>query len=436
MVLLKSLLVLASACLPVVSSKYVFAHVVVGNTAAHTVDTWKTDISLAAAAGIDAFALNIAYPDTNIPTQVANAFTAAEAMFTNGTDFQLFFSFDYLGGGQPWAATGTQSVASYLTKYKTSSAYFLYNGLPFVSTFEGTGNIQDWAQGGTIRSTVGDVYFVPDWTSLGTSGISAALPDIEGFFSWDMWPNGAADMSNTTDLAWKDAVSPKTYMMGVSPWFFHSTVGGQDWVWRGDDLWADRWEQVMEVKPDFVEIVTWNDFGEAHYIGPIHSEDEIAAGAADFVNGMPHDSFRDLLPYYISQYKGTNYTITEDLMQYWYRTAPTTGGSAGTVTGNIASQGQEVVSPDAVMQDKVFFSALLKDSATVQVQIGTNAAVSYRGTKGVNHWSQPFNGQTGNVTFSVVRKGAVVKQGKGAKITATTQLASGLTNFNTWVGGC
>lgn len=151
---------------------------------------------------------------------------------------------------------------------------------------------------------------------------------------------------------------------------------------------------------------------------------------------MPHDSFRDFLPYYISQYKGTNYTVTEDLMQYWYRTAPTSGGSAGTVTGNIASQGQEVVSPDEVMQDKVFFSALLKSSATVQVQIGDNAAVSYKGTEGVNHWSQPFDGQTGNVTFTITRSGAVVKQGEGPEITATTQLASGLTNFNTWVGGC
>lgn len=181
MVLLNSLLFLASACLPVVSSKYVFAHVVVGNTAAHTVATWQTDISLAAAAGIDAFALNIAYPDSNIPTQVANAFTAAEAMQTNGTDFTLFFSFDYLGGGSVWPATGDESVVSYMTKYKNSSAYFLYNSLPFVSTFEGTANIDDWASGGTIRSAVGDLYFVPDWTSLGTSGISAVLPDIEGF---------------------------------------------------------------------------------------------------------------------------------------------------------------------------------------------------------------------------------------------------------------
>lgn len=79
------------------AQKSVFAHVVVGNTAAHTKDTWAQDISLAKSVGIDAFVLNIAYPDGNIPGQVANAFTAAEEA---GSAFKLFFAFDYLGGGQ------------------------------------------------------------------------------------------------------------------------------------------------------------------------------------------------------------------------------------------------------------------------------------------------------------------------------------------------
>jgi hypothetical protein len=235
-----------------VQAKYVFAHVVVGNTAAHTQSTWEDDITLAKNAGIDAFALNGGYPDSNIPTQVANAFAAAEAL---GSGFKLFFSFDYLGGGLPWPATGDNSVASYLNQYKGSAAYFNYEGAPFASTFEGTGNIGDWAQGGAIRSAVGDVYFVPDWTSLGTGGIGSSLSNIEGFFSWDMWPNGASNKTDDSDMAWKAATPGKTFMMGVSPWFFHSASGGKDWVWRGDDLWADRWAQTLSVNPDFVEYV-------------------------------------------------------------------------------------------------------------------------------------------------------------------------------------
>lgn len=162
----------------IAEAKFVFAHVVVGDTAAHTQAIWSNDITLARDAGIDAFVLNIGYPDSNIPTQVANAFAAAEALDHR---FKLFFAFDYLGGGQPWPATGANSVASYLNQYKTSPVYFNYPDIPFVSTFEGTGNIDDWAPGGAIRSAVGGLYFVPDWTSLGTGGITSHLNNIEGF---------------------------------------------------------------------------------------------------------------------------------------------------------------------------------------------------------------------------------------------------------------
>jgi len=46
-------------------------------------------------------------------------------------------------------------------------------------------------------------------------------------------------------------------MMGVSPWFFHSASGGQDWVWNGDTLWPDRWAETLSVQPDFVEYVLY-----------------------------------------------------------------------------------------------------------------------------------------------------------------------------------
>lgn len=150
---------------------------------------WVNDIVLAHQAGIDAFALNIAHGDTNVPTQVANAFAAAASA---DAGFKLFFSFDYLGGGSVWPPTiatetdGTFSVEYYLETYKDSAYYFNYNSLPFVSTFEGTANIADWAPSGSIRNAVGEVYFVPDWSSLGPSGIEADLANIQGAFSWNM----------------------------------------------------------------------------------------------------------------------------------------------------------------------------------------------------------------------------------------------------------
>lgn len=75
----------------------------------------------------------------------------------------------------------------------------------------------------------------------------------------------------------------------VSPWFsthFGSEVPySKNWVFPGDLLWYDRWNEILDLKPNFIEIVTWNDYGESHYIGPLnspHTDD----GGSKWVNDM------------------------------------------------------------------------------------------------------------------------------------------------------
>lgn len=56
------------------------------------------------------------------------------------------------------------------------------DGKPFVSTFEGTdtslGEPTAWPTiRADIQSTVGDIYFVPCWTSLGATGFDSSLVD-------------------------------------------------------------------------------------------------------------------------------------------------------------------------------------------------------------------------------------------------------------------
>jgi hypothetical protein len=94
--------------------------------------------------------------------------------------------------------------------------------------------------------------------------------------------------------------------------------------------------------------------------------------------------------------------------------------------GNNANQGQQEYSPNDILEDGVFFNALLQDNAQVTVQIGGGATVSFDGKQGINHWSVPFGGQTGAPTLQVVRNGATIVKGTGAKeITATTTLSNG-----------
>lgn len=50
-------------------------------------------------------------------------------------------------------------------------------------------------------------------------------------------------------------------------------------------LFYRRWLEILQMKPRFVEIVTWNDYGESHYVGPLsskHNDD----GASKWVNDM------------------------------------------------------------------------------------------------------------------------------------------------------
>ncbi|KAJ5498736.1 Glycoside hydrolase family 71 [Penicillium expansum] len=83
----------------------------------------------------------------------------------------------------------------------------------------------------------------------------------------------------------------KPYMMPVSPWFYSNLPGyNKNWLWRGDDLWRDRCEEVMVVQPDLVQIISWSDFGESHYIGPLPKGDykafEVGKAPYDYIAGL------------------------------------------------------------------------------------------------------------------------------------------------------
>jgi hypothetical protein len=59
------------------------------------------------------------------------------------------------------------------------------------------------------------------------------------------------------------------YMMPVSPWFYTNLPGySKNWMWNGVDLWHDRWQQVLTIQPEFVQIISWNDFGEVIHSPP------------------------------------------------------------------------------------------------------------------------------------------------------------------------
>lgn len=382
---------------------------------------WETDIKLAKSAHIDGFALNIAASDPNTNDILVKAYTAAQTV----GGFTMFFSFDYLSRGVPWSSS---VVISLINQYK-SRAYTYYRGKPLVSTFEGTGNAGDWA---AIKRDTG-CFFIPDWSSLGPAGFSSHLNTVDGAFSWEAWPTGANDITTNSDHSWKSVLGSKAYMMPVSPWFYTNlTEWHKNWLWRGDDMWYQRWQQIISFQPDLVEILTWNDYGESHYIGPIYPSG-IPRGAW-YVNGMPHTGWLAMLPHYIDAYKAGSMSSLAgkpEKISFWYKVNPGLCGSNGGTQGNNPAY-QQFTSPEAVSQDQIFLDVLVSSPSDVVITIGPSSTTLSATKAGINHFSVPMNGRTGAVAFQIKRNGQVVVSTTGPAI--TTSCVNGLVNWNAYAG--
>ncbi|KAL2022037.1 hypothetical protein VTK56DRAFT_6277 [Thermocarpiscus australiensis] len=251
------------------SNRKVFAHYMVGLTCGQSPSQWTHDIQTARAAGIDGFALNIGPSDPWTDAQLHLAYTIAEQL----GDFFLFISFD-MAPGRSWAVV---QVVDLINRYKGSVAQMLVNGKPLVSTFEGPAWSDNWPE---VRCRTGGIFLVPDWSSIGPYGIASKLDLIDGAFSWNAWPTmGCTRMTAVEDKLYIRSLGGKKYMMGVSPWFYtHLPQWNKNWHCSSESLWYDRWQQVIETQPDFVQIITWNDFGESSYICDI-SPAQIVSGA-------------------------------------------------------------------------------------------------------------------------------------------------------------
>ncbi|KAH9230227.1 glycoside hydrolase family 18 protein [Colletotrichum gloeosporioides 23] len=435
MLFLTTLILAALLAVSGVESKSVFAHFMVGNTETFDITKWRDNIALAQQAHIDAFALNIAHGWKYNDEQIANAFAAASAK-----GFQLFFSFDYAGGDVPWPMA---EVKALIQKYSSSPAHFQYNGKPFVSTFEGPDNADDWH---SIKADTG-CFFIPDWSSLGAGpALRAADGVADGLFNWAAWPYGQRNMTTYIDASYNQLLGGKPYMMPVSPWFFTNLPGySKNWLWKSGDLWYERWKQVlsMDFEPEFLEIISWNDYGESHYIGPLDDTQYEAFDVGDapynYVKNMPHDGWREHLPYLIDLYKTGTASFTKESMVTWFRTSLSDTCADGGTTGNTASQLQLEYRARDLTPDRIYFSVLLASQAELRVSFGgrdysvKDWDYTPDGGVGVYHTSIPVLGTGGAWHAQIIRGGSTVidysvPQG------ISGDCSSGVTNWNPWVG--
>ena len=95
--------------------------------------------------------------------------------------------------------------------------------------------------------------------------------------------------------------------------------------------------------------------------------------------------------------------------------------------------GQNEIEPGKVSQDRVFLSVLVYEPRTVKVQIGDNTPTILSAcTAGINHFSVPFNGQTGPVKMAFMRDKGEIVTVIGPVI--TDQCTDGMVDWNAVVG--
>ncbi|KAE9964512.1 hypothetical protein BLS_008270 [Venturia inaequalis] len=273
------------------------------------------DIDDAVAMGLDGFVLNTGDPK---PYYVKNNF---DYMFNYTRDkyggkFWLFLSIDIQTPGL------TNEYTDIFREFKDHDAYYKGpNGRSFLSTFDSKAltNVH-WQS--FLNKFANSTYFVPDFddtlgyyeASIGWWKYWGSI--VDGLFSWESaWPPAVSGLGGAypgdigLDKIVQDGATArgKTYMIALSPLQYKNSYGNN--YYRPGDLNLPRRMAGilgMSPSPDFVEIITWNDGPESHYIGTIWPEPNDNKQAAVYTPpglAAPHTAWQPLITSFINAFK-------------------------------------------------------------------------------------------------------------------------------------
>ncbi|KAH9927687.1 glycoside hydrolase family 71 protein [Fomitopsis serialis] len=417
-------------------SKLVVAHHIVGYTYPYDITDWESDIQLAYNSGLDGFALNVGSNSWE-STQVANAYQAAANL---GLDFKLFLSLD-MTSFPCTTANDASALCANVSAHASHPNQLLWNGNVFVSTFSGSDCTfgQNSAAAGWqsefIDQLTGSnaVHFVPSFF-VDPSTFTTFNDIMDGDFNWNGgWPtdltyssaqselgSNAGDLDDATFPSSAESVlsgnvgaftsdsqyinglnsvsgSDKTYIAAVTPWFFvHYSPQTYDknWIYLAD-YWSYvvRWETLIANRDqvDVVEVVTWNDYSESHYIGPIEGSQP---NSQAWTNGMPHLGWLAMTNYYATAFRNGSYqSITEDQIYMWARPHPKNANASDDSVGKPTSY--------QLTEDKLWAVVFATSNATVAITTASGTTQTSNVSAGVTKLSMdlvPGSGMSATLT--------------------------------------
>lgn len=300
--------------------------------------------------------------------------------------------------------TNAYDFSALINEYIGNDVYYKYNDLPFLSTFSAAGTGPEYWPDflATINS---DVYFVPDfddgldyYTNF-DSWLGAWASVVDGVFSWETaWPSTsdtASNVSTSSDESIMTSIhnAGKSYMIPLSS-LQYKHWSGYHWYRPGEVNLPQRMTEILalDTLPEFVEIQTWNDAGESHYISELHTEgltSDIMAYAND--DDFPHTGWQSLFKSFIAAYKaGVDASGmrppsgTDAIGSLWYRTILTTASCSSDTLGKPSGSG--------AAKDAVNWAIVVNDGVSaVKAQVYSGGTQIYSGalSTGLNYFSTP-----------------------------------------------
>ena len=436
------------------AQKTVFAHYLVTNqdyqgdtdsTQEAKISAYEKEIQQAQAVGIDGFALDVGgwLNQTYYIRYSAQMFEAA-ARLKSG--FKLMFSADMCCGN------GVNDVEDMVRRFvndaRYNAVYYKQNGRPVLTTFAGDSlGTSFWQQiksdlasganpststestalaevSGAPSNAGVNIFLVPAFFWGGElpaksdiqNGYNQYANIIDGSFYWGI--AGVPGLGSSPDqIPSSEAYAQvlhgagKLYQAPVAPQFWGANAN-RYFEYSGYQGFRRLWTDAINTsKPDWVEIITWNDFIEGSYVSPI--DDPNKYPNANYLNtiGVPsstlgyfhsHVGFYDLLPFFIQWYKtGAQPAITKDRVFFAYRTQPAAYNAS---TPSVANKYGPV-------SDQIYITANLTAPATLKVTTGGRTAVLSlpAGSSDTQTPSLPGNAPT----FELDRNGSSVGTGAG-----------------------
>jgi glucan endo-1,3-alpha-glucosidase len=433
---------IASGGLPAspASPKKVFAHYMVCNRSYGngSVEGYKQDIMDAQKMHIDGFALNVGGWDESYKQNTERLFQAAAEL---GTNFKFFFSPDRCCG------LNETQIIEMVTKYVKHPNHYKYNNLPFLSSWGMGGGVAErdyWKNAvlAPLQKAGNNVYFVP---FLFTSDFDET-PDyskyadnfniwwkdfINGYFYFG--PVGVPTYTEPSILTSGEGSAKVfhdndlTFMGSVSPYYWgekQTSAGRRYFEYNGGEGIEAQWKSIMNIqKPEWIELVTWNDWGEGSYFSPMDDINKYwpYAGHPQLGFYKSHLGFAQLNKYYIDWYKtGFQAPIKDNNIYFFYRTHPKDLAASNDPKGPVYWRTGD-------LKDEIYVTTMLNGPAELRVITG-GTTKTFKVPSGIAHTRIPF--KTGTQIFELWKNDKRILQKQGEDINGSITEY----NFNVYSG--